>query len=90
MYGWDGTWDQSEVETIETKLYDLCNDGKNFIFTSGAKTRVKSSKQFKISTNGLFQSDLRNRGSFPDRFRRKSILAANTPLWYNHCISCLF
>ncbi len=39
---------------------------KKFIFTSGAKTRIKSSKQLKISTNGLFQRDLRNGGSFPD------------------------
>jgi hypothetical protein len=32
MYVWDETWDQSEVETIETKLYDLCNHGKNVYF----------------------------------------------------------
>ena len=48
---------------------------KMFIFTSGAKTRVKSSKQLKINTNGLFQSDLCNVGLFPGRFRRKNMLA---------------
>ncbi len=74
MYGWDETWEPFEVlKQLKRNCMIYATMAKMFIFTSGAKTRVKSSKQLKISTNGLFQSDLRNGGSFPDRFRRKSI-----------------
>jgi len=32
MYVWDETWDQSEAETVEMKLYDSCNHAKNIYF----------------------------------------------------------
>ena len=50
---------------------------KMFIFVSEAETRVKSPKQVKISTNGLFQSDLCNGGPFPGRFRLKTYVSYN-------------
>ena len=50
---------------------------KMFIFISEAKTSVKSPKQLKISTNGLFQSDLCNGGPFPGRSRRKTYVSYN-------------
>ena len=44
---------------------------KLFIFVTEAETCVKSSKQLKISTNGLFRSDLRNGGPFPGQSKQK-------------------
>jgi hypothetical protein len=32
MYVWDETWDKCDAESVETKLYGLCNHGKNVYF----------------------------------------------------------
>ncbi len=55
MYGWDETWEPFEVlKQLKRNCMIYATMAKMFIFTSEAKTRVKSSKQLKISTNGLF------------------------------------
>ncbi len=74
MYIWDETWEPFEVlKQLKRNCMIYATMAKMFIFISKAETRVKSSKQLKISTNGLFQSDLCNVGPISGRFRLKSI-----------------